>query len=416
MIDRIPWDEADLKVKSLIYLSLGSEGTRTYHQRNPHSRIERCTANELVHELAITFTRPRNTTFDRFQCFKAMQRSNEFLETFYSRLRELGAQCRFGKLEEDLVTDIFISNMRSSNIQMELLSEVRTPQQALNYAINRKRGQANQQEILKPNTSWNTVSYVRQNKTRPQMAYTQQARPQTSYGQQKSSACWKCGNTFSISHLQTCPATQMQCKICKKAGHYTSLCTAKRPERRPPRGPTNNTNPQFKQQQTRRAKQIKQETEESDHTEESVDAEAALYIKELHKDWAKINIIRPMEFAQKRNDEINKDPYGEFWVETTKTQNKVQLLADTGSPRSFMNIDMAAKLQQEMPNVKLTEYTETTVYKIFTNNNIGSWTAKDCKVLIVEKKTNNINGRDILTKLEITLSAQKKPGKTINLI
>ena len=48
--------------------------------------------------------------------------------------------------------------------------------------------------------------------------------------------------------------------------------------------------------------------------------------------------------------------------------------------------------------------------------NSGSWTAKDCKVLIVENRTNNIMGRDILTKLGITLSAQKKPGKTINLI
>ena len=34
MTDRTPWDEADLKVKSLIYLSLGSEGKRTFHQRN----------------------------------------------------------------------------------------------------------------------------------------------------------------------------------------------------------------------------------------------------------------------------------------------------------------------------------------------------------------------------------------------
>ena len=42
-IDRTPWDEADLKVKSLIYLSLGTEGCRTFHQRNPHTRIERCT-------------------------------------------------------------------------------------------------------------------------------------------------------------------------------------------------------------------------------------------------------------------------------------------------------------------------------------------------------------------------------------
>ena len=87
-----------------------------------------------------------------------MQRSDESLETFYSRLRELGAHCKFEKLEEDLVKEIFISNLRSSNIQMELLSEVRTPQQALNYAINRERGQANQQEILKANTSWNTGS------------------------------------------------------------------------------------------------------------------------------------------------------------------------------------------------------------------------------------------------------------------
>ena len=209
MIDRIPWDEEDLKVKSLIYLSLGSEGSRTYHQRNPHTRIEGCTTHELVQELALTFTRPRNTTFDRFQCFKAMQQLYESLETFYSRLRELGAHCRFENLEEDLVKDIFISNMRSSNVQMELLSEVRTPQQALNYTINRKRGQADQQEILKANTGWNTVSYVRQNKPRPQ----------TSNGQQEASACWKCGETFSMKHLQICPAKQIQCKICKKVGH-----------------------------------------------------------------------------------------------------------------------------------------------------------------------------------------------------
>ena len=216
------------------------------------------------------------------------------------------------------------------------------------------------------------------------------------------------------------PQSKCNAKFAKKIGHYTSLCTAKMPERRPPRGPTNNTSPQLKQQQTRRVKHIKQETEESDHTEESVDAEAALYIKELHEDLANINILRLMEFVQKRNDEINKDPSGEFWVESTTAQNKMQWLADTGSPRYFMNIDLAVELQQEIPNVKITEYTEATVYKSFTNNNIeikgvlslelnsGPWTAKECKVLIEENRTNNIMGRDIITKLGITLSAQKK--------
>ena len=91
MVDRIPWDEADTKVKSLIYLSLGAEAKRTYHQKNPHTQIEKCTTNELVHELNITFTIPRNTTFDRFKFFKSMQQPHESLETFYCRIREAGA-------------------------------------------------------------------------------------------------------------------------------------------------------------------------------------------------------------------------------------------------------------------------------------------------------------------------------------
>ena len=106
--------------------------------------MERCTTNEIVYELTLTFTRPRNTTFDRFKCFKAMQQPNESLETFYSRLRELSAHCSFEKLEDDLIRNIFISNMKKSNIQMELLSETRTPQQALSYAVNRERRLANQ--------------------------------------------------------------------------------------------------------------------------------------------------------------------------------------------------------------------------------------------------------------------------------
>ena len=123
-VDRIPWDEAAMKVKSLIYLSLGSEACRTLHQRNQHTKIDRCTTTEQVHQLTLTFTRPRNISFDRFQLFKAQQQPNESLETFYSRLREAGSHCRFEHPEEDIIKDLFISNMSNTAIQMELLSEV----------------------------------------------------------------------------------------------------------------------------------------------------------------------------------------------------------------------------------------------------------------------------------------------------
>ena len=347
-----------------------------------------------------------------------MQQPNESFETFYSLLREQGAHCKFEHLEEDLIKDIFISNMRSSNIQMELLSETRTPHQALNYAVNRERGLANQQEILRSNnTNWNTVSYVRTNKQR---TYNQNT-------QQKQNPCWKCGGPFSLAHLQTCPAKSTTCKICKKAGHYTSLCTAKMPERRPQNTPQPSPSQNYKPPQTRRIRNINQEHTESE-PKESVDAEAALYIKELHEDWKNINIILPTQFSPQKNNFINKESNGEFWVETTTQSHKLQWLADTGSPRSFINQEMAQQLQKEIQNIRIEKFTENTVYKCFNNNNTeiegvliidiksGSWTAKSCKVLIVKNKTNNIMGRDLLSKLGITLNATKITGKPINFI
>ena len=135
----IQWDEADTKTKSLIYPSLGADARRTYNQKNTHVQLKKCTSHELVHELNITFTIPRNTIIDRFKFFKSMQQLRESLETFYCRIREAGTMCKFKDLEEDLVKDLFISIINNTSIQMELLSEVRTPQQVLTFAINGER-------------------------------------------------------------------------------------------------------------------------------------------------------------------------------------------------------------------------------------------------------------------------------------
>ena len=146
-VDGIPWDEADLKVRSLIYLSLGTEAQRIYQQRFPHSSIERITVFELAHELSLSFTQPRSITYDRFLLFTCKQKPNEKLESFHCRLKALGAKCRLGSAEEDLIKDIFIAFMTNPDIQRELLMETRTAQQVLQFALNRERGQENQKAI-----------------------------------------------------------------------------------------------------------------------------------------------------------------------------------------------------------------------------------------------------------------------------
>ena len=81
-VDRYPWEEADTKIKSLLYLSIGTEGTQIYYQNNPHTKIDTCTTYEFAHKLSLTFTKSRNTTYDRFQIINARQEPHESLETF----------------------------------------------------------------------------------------------------------------------------------------------------------------------------------------------------------------------------------------------------------------------------------------------------------------------------------------------
>ena len=147
MVDNIPWDDADNKAKSLIYLSLGSQATNIFHQRFPHTDLQKCTTDALVEQLKESFTQTRNETFDSFQFFRCQQKEGESLEVFHSRIKKHAALCNWEHLEESLVKSIFIQGMRNQQIQMDLLSEDRTPSETLNYALARERGQANQQKM-----------------------------------------------------------------------------------------------------------------------------------------------------------------------------------------------------------------------------------------------------------------------------
>ena len=195
------------------------------------------------------------------------------------------------------------------------------------------------------------------------------------------------------------------------------------PETKTPRRQQFTIPGQYTSSQARRLRHVKPEISQEDSTEEIADAEAALNKKELHDDWAKIILIRPTIFHNQPNDNVIKNSYGEFWVETVTDQEKLQWLADISSPRSFINIDKALDLTKTIPSAAIHPYKENTKYRCFNNNNIqirglllldltsGLLVTKQCKVLIVDNKKNNIMGRDLLAKKVITLNANKPNGK-----
>ena len=202
-----------------------------------------------------------------------------------------------------------------------------------------------------------------------------------------------------------CKSQNITCKICKKIGHFTSLCKAPMPERRNPplRHPKGHdpqcirkTPQQQSTPQTRRVRHIKKQQqfeEEEEVEEETVHAEAALYIKKLMEDWSSVNTIRPTGLNEVNNVSLNKEAGGEFWVRTNYNNLELDWLADTVSPRSFMQYSKAQEIVLNNIPSKITTFKEKTRYKCFNNQDIKitgvlhktlkseSWTAKNCNIL-----------------------------------
>ena len=93
------------------------------------------------------------------------------------------------------------------------------------------------------------------------------------------------------------------------------------PERRNPpfkqdirKTPQQQSTPQTR---IRHIKEQQQCEEEEETEEETVDAEAALNIKELMEEWSSVNTIRPTGFNEVNNVSLNKEAGEESWVKRT---------------------------------------------------------------------------------------------------
>ena len=80
-------------------------------------------------------------------------------------------------------------------------------------------------------------------------------------------------------------------------------------------------------------------------TEETIDPESTCYIREMMEDWQNTtNFIHSVKFTNEKVSDINKTRRGEFWLKTNTNKKQTYWLADTGSPRTFMNIQRAKNL------------------------------------------------------------------------
>ena len=111
----------------------------------------------------------------------------------------------------------------------------------------------------------------------------------------------------------------------------------------------------------------------------------------------------------------------EIWTQTTcNNSEKIDWLADTASPRSFISPTTANKFMMQNPDIKIERFNENKRYRRLNNEErkikvvihmditSGSWCAKRFPILIVEQITTNLMGQDVLPKFGISLEQTKR--------
>ena len=404
-----PWNLCDQKCVSLLYLSIGTEGRRLLKQKFPHDNIYDLTTLKLWEMMEIAFIRPRNITFDRFVFFSRKQKKGETVEQFYSILKELAENCDFENREDAIIRDIFITNMLDDDIQRELLRDTVEPERALSIAVNMEMGNQNKQRISSNNgATGSTVNTVPQfNRFRgagvrgPQSSRTVTNR--ASIGQ-----CRGCGQVWTPTHRQVCPAMGKKCNHCGLQNHFAKVC-----RRRP--NSTRNT------QQTNRINNIDTaETSNQNSSQESLNVNYINYNAQINSDYdsSDDNYVATVENTSSLNLTLKN-------LTLTIGNTNCDLLLNSGSGCTIINMSLAREI---MFNCAQSQWSEKRPLELksFSNDIVqplgtlktpvkcNDWSIQKAKITVVSDGFRPILGRDLFDQLGITISQKPCPQSEVN--
>ena len=215
----------------------------------------------------------------------------------------LGAKCRLGTAEDNLIKDLFIAFMFNPDKKREILMETLTHLQVLQFDLNCERGQENQRAI---NTQLNRhplpiphqISFIQRNQTPSQNPRQRKhnQNPQQRRNGTPSNPCRRCGVQLTQEHLQVCPAKKSNAIYVRKyAAQLNSW------------GKVNNSYHNQNYPQTRGVRNTREATNAQttpntdqdshlDKHDETVDLKNTFLIQEIIGNWSTVNFIKPNSF------------------------------------------------------------------------------------------------------------------------
>ena len=147
-------------------------------------------------------------------------------------MNELAENCDFENREEAIIRDIFIMYRLDDDIQRELLRHTVGPERALSIAGNMEMGHENQQRISSNNNNSNSATgsaiNAIQSFSRFRGANTRgNQSSRTTLNPAAIDQCRGCGQNWTPTHRQVCPARGKKFNQCGLLNHFAKVCRKK---------------------------------------------------------------------------------------------------------------------------------------------------------------------------------------------
>ncbi|VDI15600.1 Hypothetical predicted protein, partial [Mytilus galloprovincialis] len=174
------------------------------------------------HKLTAYFAPKKNTEYEIYKFRQAKQTSDETIDSFHTRLRQLAVNCEFTETSKEVKSQI-IQGCHSTRLRRKALREDTTLEGLISSARALELSEKQATEIEQSDKqSANAVRKgVGKRRNGPRFLQTQ-----TDQNVKKKTTCRNCGGDFP--HANKCPAFGKSCNSCKKLNHFASVCRSKR--------------------------------------------------------------------------------------------------------------------------------------------------------------------------------------------
>ena len=223
-------EELEIKIKDIFIWALGEEAvtemTKTVRDNDPN----KMNINQLYSLFRLHFIPERNKFHSRADFFGIVREPNETAEDVWTRILQTEKNCEFDNVTPaELIASKFLSligrstgdyelkkKIRKSNMTIETITDLihEYMYDRLNDSNNSNDGRNVKHVQERPQKrKWSEKSSYERNKRRPE--YQKQ--------KYKDNRCGQCGApNWSRQHV--CPARTVECRNCKKKGHYEKMC------------------------------------------------------------------------------------------------------------------------------------------------------------------------------------------------